>query len=116
MEYTTKHIINIGSLDLGNNYTMEHLFTELGKHEEANELLDFLGICEPTEEVTLVANLNFNGLLQETFIVDEVYDMLDAKIDNDEEEENNTCDWCGDYLENNKMFCSKECLEKDLNS
>lgn len=80
MEITTKHYIDLGHLDLGNNFTDQHLFQALADHDEAEKILDFLGECELSCVVVLKANLNFGYSLHTTYCPSELWDCVNAKI------------------------------------
>ena len=66
-------IIYINHLDLGNNFTQEHLIDAILHHDEIEKIIEVMG--ETVGLFNIEAHLNFNGYLNEQF-TDEFYTEL----------------------------------------
>ncbi len=76
---TKTEVVDLGTLDLGNNHHAGHLFTEIASNEEsADALLERLGNMEARADVTLTYVDKYRNKYENTWDVGELYDHIKA--------------------------------------
>ena len=78
-----KAIITDIPLDLGNNFTMRHLISELAHNAKFLEHLDLASQIDGLEEIEIVSTElrlmpNLSRVIRETFVIYELVEMIDG--------------------------------------
>ena len=72
---TTLHTIEVDYLNVGNNFTFEHFKSALKKHEQYEDIKDYIRSIHYLDEFKIVANGNY-GKVDSSIILVHEYEVV----------------------------------------